>query len=128
MAIVVYSWEADQEKSKHFVDCELALQNFNMSAHKKVNDVSNLRINNSSQNENTPVGDVIDQTDLNDDASPNLGKSWKIHVYLLSFMRNTYVLASGLFNLKETKWLKLVQFYIFIDILFLIRKHSHRYK
>lgn len=79
------------------------MQNFNMSADKKVNDVSNLRINNSSQNENTPVGDVIDQTDLNDDASPNLGKSWKIHVYLLSFMRNAYVLASGLLNLKETK-------------------------
>jgi len=75
MAIVVYSWEADQEKSKHFVDCELALQNFNMSADKKVDDGSNLRINKSSQNENTPVGDVIAQTDLNDDASPNLGKS-----------------------------------------------------
>jgi len=47
-----------------------------MSAVKKVDDVSNLSINNSSQNENTPAGDVIAQTDLNDDASPNLGKSW----------------------------------------------------
>lgn len=43
-----------------------------MSANKKVDDVSNLSINNSNQNDNTPVGDVISQTDLNDDASPNL--------------------------------------------------------
>ena len=46
-----------------------------MSADKKVDDGSNLSINKSSQNENTSVGDVIPQTDLNDDASPNLGKS-----------------------------------------------------
>lgn len=125
MAIVVYSWEADQEKSKHFVDCELALQNFNMSANKKVDDVSNLSINNSNQNDNTPVGDVISQTDLNDDASPNLGKSWINTWCVFTFIFAECIRLNIRFIYFERNKMTKMGTILYLLICFFIGKHSY---